>query len=64
MMMYDEQHEVIAYGLKSAARAIDVRVPHLRDEIRRGRLSTVRSGERVLIEREELIRYLRSGASK
>jgi excisionase family DNA binding protein len=53
--------EPIAFGLPEAARLLSLSVPFLRRELARGKLKPLRFGRRVLIKKDELDRYVRSG---
>ena len=51
----------VAYSVKEVAQETSLSVPHLRNEIRGGKLKACRIGRRVIILHEALEEYLKRG---
>lgn len=56
--MRSKEVKKLAWSFDEVSQALGVTKGHLRNEVRRGRLSAIRSGRRTLILDEELHRYL------
>jgi len=54
----------IAYSVVEVAALCGLSVPHIRSEIKRGKLRSVRSRRRLLVLARDLDRYLAAGASR
>lgn len=64
MLEKTETQNKIAYGLAEIAELSSVSVAMLRKEIRAGRLPAKRCGRRVLILKEDFMKYLNSEGGK
>lgn len=59
---FDQDSDRLAYSIEEISKSTGLSQGFLRNEVRAGRLNISRFGRRVLVLREDLHEYLRSGA--